>query len=181
MSLLRSWSRGTLLSLGLLVGGVAVGAPELPAISVDLPFRSFNFQFSGADVFSPDVQLRRSATELRGRALGQATLITLKEDGASGVVGSIPINLKVRKEGDTLLAEGGFIDGRVKLRFNPKTLHVYINQCTYELTYTEGVYQGPRSCDRRFSPPVRISVPSELLSLSPSEQAALLLFALVAA
>ncbi|QRK07909.1 hypothetical protein JQX13_49425 [Archangium violaceum] len=155
--------------------------PAHPAISVDLPYRSFNLQFSGDDVFSPDLQIHRSGTELRGRALGLATLLTLKEDGVSGVVGSIPINLKVRKEGDTLIAEGGFIDGRTKLRFSPKALHVYINQCTYDLTFAEGVYQGPRSCDSRFSPPVRISVPPELLSRGASEQAALLLFALVSA
>ncbi|PTL75290.1 hypothetical protein [Vitiosangium sp. GDMCC 1.1324] len=181
MPSLRSWSRGSLLGVGLLVGGVAAGAPDSPVIAVHLPYESYNLQLSGDDVLSADIQLHRSATELRGRALGTAARLTLKEGGASGVVGSTPVNLKVHKEGDTLLAEGGFVDGRVTLRFNSKELHVYINQCRYELTYTEGWYEGPRSCDSRLAPPVRLSVPPEFLSRSASEQAALLLFALAPA
>jgi hypothetical protein len=181
MSSFRSWSRGSLLGLGLLVGGVAADASEPPVISVNLPYESYNVQLNGEDVLSPDIQLHRSATELRGRVLGEAARLTLKGDGASGVVGATPINLKVRKEGDTLVAEGGFVAGRVTLRLNPKELHVYVNQCRYELTYTEGWYQGPRSCDRKLAPPVRLFVPPELLSRGPAEQAALLLFALATA
>jgi hypothetical protein len=105
----------------------------------------------------------------------------LKEDGASGVIGPTPINLKVRKQGDTITAEGGFVGGRVTLRLNARELHVYINQCRYELTNTDGWYQGPRSCDSKLVPPVRLFVPPELLSRGATEQATLLLFALASA
>jgi hypothetical protein len=148
---------------------------------VDLPYDNYNLQLRGDDILSRDLQLHRSATEIRGRVLGTAAQLTLKKDGASGVIGSRPVNLKVRKEGDTLFAEGGFIDGPVTLRWSPKELHVYINQCRYELAYTEGVYEGRRSCDSRLLPPVRFSVPPQLLERGPAEQAALLLFALVPA
>lgn len=181
MSLLRSWSRGSLLGLGLLAGGVAVGASESPVISVHLPYESYNLQLSGEDVVSPDIQLHRSATELRGRALGEAAQLTLKEDGVSGVVGPTPVNLKVHKQGDTVTAEGGFVGGRVTLRLNNKELNVYVNQCRYELTNTDGWYQGPRSCDSKLAPPVRLFVPPELRSRGASEQATLLLFALASA
>ncbi|HYO66333.1 MAG TPA: hypothetical protein VEU33_09645 [Archangium sp.] len=150
-------------------------------ISVDLPYDNYNLQLRGDDVVSRDLQLHRSAKEIRGRALGSVAQLTLKKDGVSGAVGNSPVNLKVRMEGDTLLAEGGFIDGPVTLRFNPKELHVYISQCRYELTSTQGVYEGRRSCDSKVLPPVRFSVPPEFLKRSPAEQAALLLFALAPA
>lgn len=148
---------------------------------MDLPYDNYNLRLQGDEVVSRDLQLHRDGTELRGRVLGATAQLTLKKDGASGVIAGRPVNLKVRKEGDTLLAEGGFIDGPVTLRWSPKELHVYINQCRYELTYTEGWYEGRRSCDSRLLPPVRFSVPPQLLERSPAEQAALLLFALVPA
>ncbi|OJT20519.1 hypothetical protein BO221_31465 [Archangium sp. Cb G35] len=178
MPLLRSWS--SVLGLGLLVGGVAL-AEGTSVISVDLPYDNYNLQLRGADIVSRDLQLQRVGTELRGRALGSVAQLTLKKDGVSGAVGTSPVNLKVRTEGDTLLAEGGFIDGPVTLRFSPKELHVYISQCRYELAFAQGVYEGRRSCDSRLLPPVRFSVPPDLRERSPAEQAALLLFALAPA
>lgn len=164
------------------MGGVALGE-STPVISVDLPYDNYNLQLRGDDVVSRDLQLHRSDTEIRGRALGGMAQLTLKPDGASGAINGSPVNLKVRKQGDTLFAEGGFINGPVTLRFSPRNLHVYINQCRYELKPTEagGWYEGPRSCDSKLLPPVRFFVPSELLERSPSEQAALLLFALAPA
>lgn len=162
------------------MGGVAFGDSP-PVISVDLPYDNYTLQLMGDEVVSRDLQLHRSDTEIRGRALGTMTRLTLKADGASGVIGGTPVNLKVHKQGDTLFAEGGFIDGPVTLRFSPRNLHVYINRCRYELTFTEGSYVGPRGCASRLLPPVRLSVPPELLTRGPSEQAALLLFALASA
>ncbi|HEX8826056.1 MAG TPA: hypothetical protein VF794_39485 [Archangium sp.] len=178
MRSLHSWSLRSLLALGLLVGGGAADAAESPAISVRLPFNQYNLQLRGEDVVSLSLQLHRTPTGLRGRAFDVPTQLTLKEGGVSGVVGSTPVNLKVRQEGDTVHAEGGFINGRVTLRFSPAELHVYINQCTYKLTYTEGRYMGPRSCDSRLAPPVELAVPSMFQALTPVEQATLLLFAL---
>ncbi|HLM46045.1 MAG TPA: hypothetical protein VK458_19395 [Myxococcaceae bacterium] len=177
MRSLRSWSLGSLLALGLLVGGGAVAANE-PAIGVRLPFNAYNLRFEGEDVVSLAVQLRRSPTELRGRVFDAPTLLTHKEGGISGIVGSTPVNLKVRQEGDTVHAKGGFINGPVTLRYSPRELHVYINQCTYRLTYTDGRYIGPRSCDSRLVPPVEVSLPDMFQQLAPVEQATLLLLAL---
>ncbi|HEX5752018.1 MAG TPA: hypothetical protein VFZ09_37715 [Archangium sp.] len=156
-------------------------AEGTPVISVDLPYDNYNLQLRGDDVVSRDLQLHRTPTEIRGRALGSVAQLSLEKDGVSGAVGNSPVNLKVRTEGDSLIAEGGFIDGPVTLRFSPKELHVYISQCRYELTSTQGVYEGRRSCDSRLLPPVRITVPAGLRERSPAEQAALLLFALAPA
>jgi hypothetical protein len=161
---------------------VALGE-STPVISVDLPYDNYNVQLVGDDVVSRDLQLHRSDKEIRGRALGGLAQITLKPDGASGVINGSPVNLKVRKQGDTLFAEGGFINGPVTLRFSPRNLHVYINRCRYELKATEtgGWYEGPRGCDSKLLPPVRFFVPPELLARGPAEQATLLLFALAPA
>jgi hypothetical protein len=177
MRSLRSWSLRSLLALGLLVGGGAVAA-DAPAIAVRLPFNAYNLRFEGEDVVSLGVQLHRSPTELRGRVFGAPSLFTLKEGGVSGVVGPTPINLKVHQEGDSLKAEGGFLNGRVTLSFNAQELHVYIDQCTYKLTYTEGRYVGPRSCSRKLAPPVEVALPEMFQQLAPVEQATLLLLAL---
>jgi hypothetical protein len=177
MRSLRSWSLRSLLALGLLVGGGAVAADD-PAIAVRLPFNAYNLRFQGEDVVSLAVQLHRSPTELRGRVFDAPALFTLKDGGVSGIVGPIPVNLKVRQEGDTVHAEGGFINGRVTLRYNPRELHVYINQCTYKLEHTEGRYLGRRSCDSRLAPPVEVALPEMFQGLAPVEQATLLLLAL---
>ncbi|WP_375766270.1 hypothetical protein NR798_31830 [Archangium gephyra] len=154
-----------------------------PVISVDLPYDNYNLQLRGDDVVSRDIQLHRSDTEIRGRALGGTAQLTLKPDKAAGVIGGSPVNLKVRQEGDALVAEGGFINGPVTLRLSPSDFHVYIDQCTYRLKSTgaEGWYEGRRSCDSKLLPPVRVFVPPELLSRGPAEQAALLLLALAPA
>ncbi|MCY1076649.1 hypothetical protein [Archangium lansingense] len=151
-----------------------------PVISVDLPYDNFNVELRGDDIVSREMQLHRSDTELRGSALGGTVKLELKPDKATGVIGGRPVNLKLRKQGDTLFAEGGFFDGPVTLRFSPKNLHVYVNQCTYDLkaTENEGWYEGPRSCTSKLLPPVRVFVPPELLARGSAEQAALLLFTL---
>lgn len=177
MRSLRSWFLRSFLVLGLVAGGGAVAA-DAPAISVRLPYNAYNLRFQGEDVVSLAIQLHRSPTELRGRAFGAPTLLTLKEGGVSGVVGGTPVNLKIRQEGDTVQAEGGFINGRVTLRYSPEELHVYINQCTYKLTYSEGRYVGPRNCDSSLLPPVELGLPAMFQQLAPAEQVTLLLLAL---
>lgn len=180
MPRLRSWS--SVVGLGLLLGGVALGDSP-PVISLDLPYDNFNVQLRGDDIVSRDMQLHRSDTELRGRAPGGFVKLALQKDKATGVVGGSPVNLKIRQQGDTVFAEGGFINGPVTLRFSPRNLHVYVNQCTYDLkaTETQGWYEGRRSCDSKLLPPVRVFVPPELVARGASEQAALLLFSLAAA
>lgn len=179
MSTPRSRFLGSLLGLGLLLSGVAAAESELPAITVRLQYQAYNLSLSEDAVTSQGIQLHRSATALRGRAFGTVADLALKEDGVSGVLGDTPVNLKVRKEGDTVLAEGGFMGGPVKLRFNAKQLQLYVNRCRYDLTYVDGGrYEGRRSTDRALAPPIQLTVPPALQQRAPAEQVALLLFAL---
>jgi hypothetical protein len=179
MNLFRSQLMRCALGVGLLAGGVASAIPEnAPAIGVQLWRTSYNLRFSGNDVLSSGVQLHLDSGSARGRIGGLDAQHTLKDDKITGVVGGQHTNLKVKKEGDTLKAEGGFLGKRVELRYSPTELHAYMTGCTYDLKYVEGVYEGRRSCDVSLAPPVRVTVPNALAERTPSEQSLLLLLAL---
>lgn len=179
MNLFRSQLMRCALGVGLLAGGAALAIPDnAPAISVQLWRNSYNLRFAGNDVLSAGVQLHLDSGSSRGRIGGLDAQLTLKDDKITGVVGGQHANLKVKKEGDTLKAEGGFLGKRVEMRYSPTELHAYMTGCTYDLKYVEGVYEGKRSCDNSLAPPARVTVPNSLSERSPSEQALLLLLAL---
>jgi hypothetical protein len=168
-----------MLGLGLLVGGVALAAPKGPTISVRLPQTSYNVQLTGKDVISPTLQLSHSPKELRGRAYDAATVISFKDGKATGNIGGALVNLKIKTEGETVKAEGGFVGRPVELSYSPTELTVYINDCTYRLKNNgEGTYVGRRSCDRTFERDTEVSIPEEFQQLTPAEQATLLLLSL---
>ena len=166
------------LSLGLLAGGVAGGAPSEPAISVRLPQTSYNVRLTGKDIVAPHLQLHHSQEELRGRAFESTTVLSLKEDKVTGNIGSSLVNMKVTTQGDTVKSEGGFLGRPAEVRFSPAELHVYVGGCTYRLKNTEGTYVGKRSCDRVFEPESEVVLPEVFQELTPSEQVALLLLSL---
>ncbi len=179
MNFFRSQRMRCALGVGLLAGGVASAIPaDAPAIGVQLWRTSYNLRFSGNDVLSAGVQLHLDSGAARGRIGGLDAQMTLKDDKVTGVVGGQHTNLKVKKEGDTLKAEGGLLGKRVELRYSPTELHAYMTGCTYDLKYVEGVYEGRRSCDVSLAPPVRVTVPNALSERTPAEQAMLLLLAL---
>ena len=179
MNFFRSHLMRCALGVGLLAGGVAFAIPDnAPAISVQYWRTNYNLRFAGNDVLSAGVQLHLDSGAARGRVGGLDAQMTLKDDKITGVVGGQHTNLKVKKEGDSLKAEGGFLGKRVELRYGPTELHVYMTGCTYDLKYVEGVYEGRRSCDSSIAPPIQVTVPNALSERTPSEQTLLLLLAL---
>jgi hypothetical protein len=166
------------LSLGLLAGGVAVGAPTEPHISVKLPQTSYNVRLTGKDIVAPHLQLHHSREELRGRAFEATTVLSLKEDKVTGTIGGSLVNMKITTQGDTLKSEGGFLGRPAELRFSPAELHVYVNGCTYRLKNVEGTYVGRRSCDRVFEPDSEVVIPEVFEELTAPEKVALLLLSL---
>jgi hypothetical protein len=145
-----------------------------------MPSSAYNLMLSEDAVTAPNIQLHRTPTELRGRAFGAVANLALTEDSVSGAVGGTPVNLKVHKEGDALVAEGGFNNAPLKLRFNAKELVVDINRSHYPLTFNNGHYVDMRSQKERVAPFVQVTVPAELQKRAPSEQVALLVLALAA-
>lgn len=168
-----------MLGLGLLAGGVALGATKEPSISVRLPTGSYNVQLTGKDIVSPSIQLSHSPKELKGRAYDQPTVISFTKDAAKGNIGQQAVNLKVTTEGNTVKAEGGFGGRPAELSYSPTELTVYISDCTYRLkNNSEGVYVGRRSCDHVYQRDTEVSLPEVFQQLSPVEQATLLLLSL---
>jgi hypothetical protein len=168
------------MGLGLLAGGVALAEPKEPTISVRLPQNSYNVKLTGKDVVSPAVQLHHSPKEMRGRVGNATTVISFKENEAKGNIGNGVVNLKIKTEGTTVKAEGGFGGRPVELSYSPTELTVYINDCTYRLKNTEGTgnYVGRRSCDRAFERDTEVSIPEVFQQLTPPEQATILLLSL---
>jgi hypothetical protein len=167
------------LGLGLLAGGVALAA-DAPSISVRLPQASYNVQITGKDIVSPSIQLSHSPREMRGRVADAPTVITFKDGEANGNIGQTAVKLKIKTEGDTVKAEGGFAGRPVEVSYSPKELTVYIHDCTYRLKNNdnEGVYVGRRSCDRAYQRDTEVVLPEVFQELTPAEQVTLLLLSL---
>ena len=166
------------LSLGLLAGGAAVGAPSEPHISVRLPQTAYNVRLTGKDVVAPHLQLHHSRQELRGRAFDTTVALSLEEGRVKGAIGGALVNMKVATEGDTLKSEGGFLGRPAEVRLSPTELHVYVGGCTWRLKNTQGTYVGKRSCDHVHEPASEVVLPGVFQELTPSEQVALLLLSL---
>lgn len=168
-----------MMGLGLLAGGMALAEPKEPTISVRLPQASYNVRLTGKEVISQAIQLHHSAKELRGRVGNTTATISFKENEAKGNIGPGAVNLKIKVEGDTVKAEGGFGGRPVELSYSPAELTVYINDCTYRLkNNTEGTYVGRRSCDRAYERDTEVSIPEVFQQLTPPEQATILLLSL---
>jgi hypothetical protein len=168
-----------MMGLGLLAGGVALAEPKEPTISVRLPQASYNVRLTGKDIVSPAIQMHHSPKEMRGRVGASTAAITFKENEAKGNIGTGAVNLKIKVEGDTVKAEGGFGGRPVELSYSPAELTVYINDCTYRLkNNAEGTYVGRRSCDRAFERDTEVTIPEVFQQLTPAEQATILLLSL---
>jgi hypothetical protein len=168
-----------MLGLGLLAGGVALAESKEPVISVRVPQASYNVRLTGKDVISQAFQLHHSAKELRGRVGDTTATIEFKDNEAKGNIGQGAVNLKIKAEGDTVKAEGGFAGRPVELTYSPTELTVYIHDCTYRLKNNgEGTYVGRRSCDRAYERDTEVGIPEVFQQLSPAEQATILLLSL---
>jgi hypothetical protein len=167
------------LGLGLLAGGVALAAGDDPVITVRVPNASYNVKLTGKDIVSQSIQLSHSPKEMRGRVADSPTVITFKDGEANGTIGTTAVKLKIKTEGNTVKAEGGFAGSPVELSYSPTELTVYIHDCTYRLkNNSEGTYVGRRSCDHAYQRDTEVSIPEVFQQLSPAEQATVLLLSL---
>ncbi|MFP2928477.1 hypothetical protein ACLESO_25425 [Pyxidicoccus sp. 3LG] len=172
--------RGVLV-MGVLLGvGAAVSAPRQDAINLKIAFKSYNLVMTPEEVTGADFQVKRSPGELRGRTFLGAFEMVLKEGEVTGTVGGAAVSLKVKKDGDALVAKGGFGGRPVDLKLSPSELKVYVRDCTYRLKAQEDgrFYVGKRSCDMAMTPQSEVWLPDEFQSASNEEKAAILLLAL---
>ncbi|HZI13975.1 MAG TPA: hypothetical protein VE153_26640 [Myxococcus sp.] len=172
--------RRGMLVVGVLLGVGALSAPRQDAINLRIARQQYNLVMTPGEVTGADFQVSRTPGELRGRTyLGNFTL-SLKEGEVKGALGGASVNLTVKKEGDTIVAKGGFGGRPVDVKLSPSEMTVYVRDCTYRLKAKEEgrFYVGKRSCDVAATPPSEVWLPDEFLSASAEEKATLLLLAL---
>lgn len=173
--------RRSVLVLGVVLGaGVAMAERKQDAINMKIAYQSFNLEMTPEAVTGADFQVARSPGMLKGRGLKGNFALTLKDGAVEGAVGGAPVNLTVTKEGDAIVAKGGFGGRPVNLKLSPSELTIYVRDCTYRLKAenTNRFYTGRRSCDRAMTPASEIWLPDEFLAASPEEKAAILFLAL---
>ncbi|MCP3136577.1 hypothetical protein [Pyxidicoccus xibeiensis] len=173
--------RGVLVAGVLLGVGAAVSAPRREdAINLRIAREQFNLVMTPEAVTGADFQVSRAPGELRGRTYLGSFNLALKPGEVTGALGGASVNLKVTKEGDALVAKGGFGGRPVDLKLSPGELKVYVRDCTYRLKAQEDsrFYVGKRSCDVASTPPSEVWLPDEFQAASAEEKAVILLLAL---
>jgi hypothetical protein len=172
--------RRGMLVVGVLLGMGAMSAPRQDAIYLRIIRQQYNLVMTPEAVTGADFQASRTPGELRGRTFRGNFTLSLKQGEVKGMLGGALVNLTVKKEGDAIVAEGGFGGRPVNLKLSPSELTLYARDCTYRLKAQEEgrFYVGKRSCDRAATPPSEVGLPDEFLAASPEEQAALLFLAL---
>lgn len=134
--------------------------------------------FEAERVLGPDVSLSlygrgdgRAGQAIRGIAFGRTVSITVDDQGATGVVGAMPLSLSVTRANTGLRARGLVAGALTDYRLDERQLTGVIGRCNYELTRAGRFYEGSRSCGDR---PHRVTVrlPRALPTWSDAARAA---------
>lgn len=104
-------------------------------------------------VVGPDVNLGVYAVDgehgeqaVRGIAFNQAVSVTATGQGATGVVGAMPLELSVTRAEAGLRARGLVAGALSDYRLDDRQLTGRIGRCSYALARAGRTYEGPRSC-----------------------------------
>ncbi|AKF79225.1 hypothetical protein SAMN05443572_101225 [Myxococcus fulvus] len=172
--------RGVLALAVVLGAGVAVSAPKQDAINLRIARQQYNLVMTADEVTGQDFQVTRTGKGLRGRTYLGVVDVKFEDGAVKGSLGPAAVNLKVKRDGDTLEAEGGFGGRPATVKLTKDELKIYIRDCTYRLKAREPgrSYAGRRSCDSVTVPESEVWLPDEFLAAGPEEKAALLLLAL---
>jgi len=163
------------LGLGAPVGAATVTVSSQDEIQVHAGDRVVEAKIAGDKLFGAQVQVQRYGSELRGRAFNTAVQLEFNPGKVTGQVGSRPVNLQVRQNGDGVDVNGLFAGNLSNLRIRPTALSGRMGRCDYDLTLAGTHYEGWRRCDGEGVPvPASLQLPEALASLSDSEQVAIL-------
>lgn len=177
---MKRWLKGVLAAAVLLGAGGAMSEPKQDAINLRVARQQYNLVMTADNVTGQDFQVSRLRDGLRGRTWLGVVDVTFKDGAVRGALGNAPVNLTVKREGDTLEAEGGFGGRPANVKMTPDEVTVYVRDCTYRLKAREPgrSYAGKRSCDPALVPETELWLPDEFLAATPEEKAMLLLLAL---
>ena len=153
---------GGVLTVGLLAWGPA-GAAGSQDLFLRTPGTSISATIKGDSVASPDLQLYRSSSAVRGRAFGRVVNLDLQGDQVSGLVGGQPTRLKLNSQaGGGLEAVGLLGGGLARFKLTPKEISGTVGACSYALQFTGARYEGWRSCNGQIENPVYLELPATL-------------------
>ncbi|MFY1829903.1 hypothetical protein ACN47A_28565 [Myxococcus fulvus] len=172
--------RGVLALAVVLGAGVAVSAPKQDAINLRIGRQQVNLTMRAEDVTGQDFQVSRKGEGLRGRTAVGLVDVKFEAGAVKGSLGPALVNLKVKRDGDTLQAEGGFGGRPATVKLNKDSLEIYIRDCTHRLSAREAgrSYAGPSSCNAGSVAESEVWLPDAFLEASPEEKVTLLLLAI---
>lgn len=152
----------SLLASGLLLSGVAL-AEESGYLHIQTPGASVTARVTDKDITGPDFQLSHSADAMRGRAYGRVVSLRIEDDLIGGLIGNLPVRVKLEKtEAGTLKGQGTFAGRYTTLEINRDELKGRVGNCAYELKAKEHRYEGWRSCGGPLEFPVYVEIPPSL-------------------
>jgi len=161
---------------GLLLSGVAL-AEEPGYLRLQTPGSSITARVTERDITGPDLQLSHSADAMRGRAYGRVVSLQIEDELIGGLLGSLPVRMKLEKAEDGgLKARGTFAGVSTNLEIGREELKGRVGNCSYELKAKEQRYEGWRSCGGTPEFPVFVEIPPSLArSGAPTTMAAVAL------
>ncbi len=109
-------------------------------------------------------------TGWRGTAFGRDVNLTVTSDGAEGVVGKTPFNLKVTPGADGMVVNGLIGGTPSTVTISKSRINGGFGKCGYDLRFQGQAYVGPRSCGGN---PIQVGVtlPTILTTWSDAEVA----------
>ncbi|MDC0711383.1 hypothetical protein POL68_23130 [Stigmatella sp. ncwal1] len=163
----------SVLSAGLLAGGQAFAAGD-EELFLRTPQAALSGRVTANGFTGPTFQLYRSPSQIRGRANGQPVSLALQEEQVSGLVGSLPVRMRVHRQGEQVTFSGTFAGRFTQLEWDAQKLTGTLGRCGYELRFVEGRYEGERSCGGLIEAPVVLEIPQALAREGDVQVAAVL-------
>lgn len=168
-----AWSSVGLLSAGLLASGQALAA-EGEELILRTPQTAISARVTPDAITGPAFQLFHSPSAIRGRAYDRVVNLAISEEEVTGIVGSLPVRMRLERQGPEVTIRGTFAGRYIQLAWGPEKLTGTLGRCGYDLRFAHGAYAGERACGGLIERPVSLEVPEALASEGDLQVAATL-------
>ena len=123
----------------------------------------------------PDVNLGRYPSQSgtiawRGTTFGRDVNLTVTSDGAEGIVGRVPFNLKVTPGPDGMVVNGLIMGTPSTVTISKARINGAFGRCGYDIRFQGQAYVGPRNCGGSLIQ-VGVTLPTILTTWSDAEVA----------
>ncbi|WP_143076223.1 hypothetical protein [Stigmatella erecta] len=152
---------GALLSAGLLASGQALAA-EGEELVLRTPQAAISARVTADAITGPTFQLFHSPSAIRGRAYDRVVNLAISEEEVTGIVGSLPVRMRLERQGSEATLRGTFAGRYIQLAWGPEKLTGTLGRCGYDLRFVNGAYAGERACGGLIETPVSLEIPEAL-------------------